>query len=465
MLLHDVEVDGHRVDVRVASGVVTEVGVGLPGKAAVNGGGAALIPGLHDHHIHLMATAAARVSVQVGAPTVRTPAGLRDAMQQADTYGGWVRAVGYDEAVAGELDRYALDRMCHDRPVRVQHRSGALWVVNSAGAALLALDSADRPGIERDEAGHATGRLWRADPWLTQLLGHAQEPDLARLGTELAAAGVTGVTDATPSMPRATAELLASAHRKGDLPQRITVLAADLDMTQTGGLALGPAKLVVADHRLPGLDELVASIVHARAEQRAVAVHCVTREALLLALSALADAGSVPGDRIEHAAVAPPEAIRLAAELGVVVVTQPSLVADCGDDYLDRTENGDREHLWPWQSFRRAGVPVAGSSDAPYGDTDPWAGMRAAVWRTTPSGRVTGSGERVTPEVALAGWLTPAHAPGDPIRRVEPGTPADLALLNSPLAEALADPHAGRVVLTMIGGCVVYEATNTKGDL
>src|SRR3546814_2061233 len=75
VLLRDVEVDvnGRRVDVRVVGPAIAEVSVGLapgPGAEVVDGEGGALIPGLHDHHLHLLATAAARSSVPVGPPTV-----------------------------------------------------------------------------------------------------------------------------------------------------------------------------------------------------------------------------------------------------------------------------------------------------------------------------------------------------------------------------------------------------------
>ncbi|HEY3749338.1 MAG TPA: hypothetical protein VGL80_09075 [Pseudonocardiaceae bacterium] len=86
-----------------------------------------------------MAVAAAMHSVDCGPPRVRTAAHLRDALRTAPP-GDWVRGVGYHESVAGLLDRDVLDGMVPDRPVRVQHRGGALWTVNSVGLAALAAD-------------------------------------------------------------------------------------------------------------------------------------------------------------------------------------------------------------------------------------------------------------------------------------------------------------------------------------
>ena len=60
-LLRHVEVDGRRLDVRIDGGRVTALGSGLPtaGAEVVDGAGGALLPGLHDHHLHLLASAAA----------------------------------------------------------------------------------------------------------------------------------------------------------------------------------------------------------------------------------------------------------------------------------------------------------------------------------------------------------------------------------------------------------------------
>ena len=64
---------------------------------------------------------------------------------------GWIRAVGYHDSVAGELDRHRLDELFARAPVRIQHRSGAMWIVNTPG--LIALGWPDHP----------TARFFRQD--------------------------------------------------------------------------------------------------------------------------------------------------------------------------------------------------------------------------------------------------------------------------------------------------------------
>ncbi len=78
--------------------------------------------------MHVHSAAAAADSVRVGTSEVsnRDDLGriLADAQPGED---GWIRAVGYHEAVAGPLDRTRLDALAPSVPVRVQHRSGVLW--------------------------------------------------------------------------------------------------------------------------------------------------------------------------------------------------------------------------------------------------------------------------------------------------------------------------------------------------
>jgi predicted amidohydrolase YtcJ len=429
----------------------------------VSGTGGALLPGLHDHHCHLLATAAASASVPCGPPEVTTSAELaaalhacaeRAAASGAD--GGWVRGVGYDEAVAGLLDYAELDRLVASVPVRIQHRSGALWMLNSAAVTALDLDHVHLNGIERDASGRPTGRLWRLDHWLQQRLPARPAPDLVGLGRQLSSYGVTGVTDATPDLAERALQILASASSSGALPQQVVLLGARAGALPPG-LKGGPRKIVIPDHDLPSLDSLGAELDAARRDGRAVALHCVTRESLLLALAALDHSGSRVGDRIEHAAVAPPEAVEAMARARLAVVTQPSLLARRGDDYLDRVEAQDVPLLWRYRSFLAAGLPVGCSSDAPYGDLDPWASIASAVSRSAPSGRIVGPAERVTASQALAGYLSDPWSPGGPARTIAVGSPADLVLLCDRLAVALANPCHDRVRLTVIRGAVAYE--------
>jgi predicted amidohydrolase YtcJ len=453
LVLRHAEVDGLPMDVRVEDAWVTAVG--LPGTVPgadveIECAGGALLPGLHDHHLHLLSMAAVAGSVDVSTGLDRR---IRDAHARA-LPGDPIRAVYYDEVTQGHLDRWRLDALAPGRAVRVQHRSGALWVLSTAALAQAGALEATEVDLERDDQGVPTGRLFRLDGWLRERLPRDAPADLVPVGRRLASLGVTGVTDCTPAATDDYFETLARAVHTKALP---------LTVTTTGGpelaaarppppLRRGPVKIVISDHELPALEDLRAWFESARRAGRPVAVHCVTRAALLLALAVWREVGSVPGDRVEHAAVTPPEVIADLAQLSLTVVTQPAFVAARGDVYLREVEPSDRADLYRCASLLEGGVGVGGSTDAPFGPDDPWTAILSATERRAASGLEVGADHGLASAAALALFLGPLQYPGGPIRRVTLGAPADLCLLDVPLRTALRTPSSGHVAVTIAGG-------------
>jgi predicted amidohydrolase YtcJ len=434
VLLTDVEVAGRQVDVRVEHATIADVAPDLaraPDEEVLDGGGGALLPGLHDHHVHLLAMAAADRSVRLDGDT-----DVAAALRAADRHlpaGAWLRAVGWSGS-GGELDRDALDAVVPDRPVRLQHRSGALWVLNSAALRLVGIDD-------------SSGKLFGADALLRERIGDVGPLDLPALGRRFASYGVTGVTDATPFTDMSGPQLLAGAN----LPQRVLLTGApELDVgSGPDNVQWGPAKVVLADHALPSLDDVVEQFAQARGRDRAVAVHSVTVASLVLALAAWDEVGVRAGDRVEHGAVVPVDLIPRIAALGLTVVTQPNFVVEREAQYRTEVDPADMDSLYRCRTLIDAGVLVGFGTDAPFGDADPWRAVAAAVDR-----RIAPA-ERVDAAVALGHFLSPALQPGCAPRRVQPGERADLCLLRTPLAEALRAPSAELVAATIVDGVVV----------
>ena len=179
LVIRNVEVDGRAgLDVRIEAGRIAEIGARLTSNAdGIAGRGGALIPGLVDHHIHLFALAAQAQSVDLAgaAGPAEVQARLAAALAQRPA-GAWVRAVGYHESMAGELTRAELDALAPAHPLRVQHQTGSLWMLN--GRALERLGDDGGPQLERDAAGRPTGRIWRGDAWLRARIG--DEPPARR---------------------------------------------------------------------------------------------------------------------------------------------------------------------------------------------------------------------------------------------------------------------------------------------
>ena len=272
----------------------------------------------------------------------------------------------------------------------------------------------------------------------------------------LAAFGVTGVTDASVTNDAAQAQLFKAAREAGDLPQRLMLMGGGA-MPTSDAYRVGPVKILLDDDGLGDLHAMAATFAFARGEGRPIAVHCVTAVQLAFTLAAFDAAGSRPGDRIEHGGMIDAAATAEIARLGLCVVTQPSFIAERGDQYRAEIAPDDLTALYPCASLLRAGIAVAASTDAPYTDPDPWAAMAAATKRTTPSGVVLGDAERVDGETALGLFLGPFGAPGGPARWIAVGAPADFCLLRTQRAPAVAMPSAVLVRATIIDGVVVYE--------
>jgi predicted amidohydrolase YtcJ len=446
--------------VHVEGGAVSAIGADLDvaGVVEMDGGGGALVPGLHDHHVHLLAMAArtAGVDLDPSPDAAAVDHVLARAAATAGT-GGWVRAAGYDEHRHGPLDRRRLDAVAPGARVRVQHRSGLGWVLSTPALdALGLLGAGDRPdGVEVGRDGRPTGWLHRLDGWLGARVPSAPT-DLAAVGRRLASYGITGVTDATVSLGADRADVLRRGVSSGALPQRITVLGADEPSEVEGWARLGPAKLLADESQGLDVGRLAARIAEWHAAGRAVAVHAVTRAENVVAVTALAEAGTFPGDRLEHGSVLPTDLDAVLADGGVTVVVQPALVAERGDHHLRAVDPADRPFLHRHATLLAAGVRVGVGSDAPVTSPDPWAGIAAASRRRTRSGAQLGPEEAVAPEVALGWYLAAPLDPGGPPRRLGPGAPADLCLLDAPLGAVLADPHAGHVRATWVGGRLVH---------
>ncbi|QVM84644.1 amidohydrolase family protein [Novosphingobium decolorationis] len=454
-------IDGPRADVRIADGRITAIGAlsPLPGESILEAKGGALLPGLHDHHIHLAASAAAVHSVPCGPPEVDDAATLQRVLRAAPG-SDWLRGTGYDEAVAGMLSRHQLDAWLPTRPVRIQHRTGRMWFLNSAALAQLLERAAPPPGLERID-GNWTGRLFDEDSWLRTTLA-ASPPDLTALGARLTAGGITGVTDMSPANARDTVAWLHAARTAGFAPAIMVAGTPGLsDVPLPPGLTLGPVKLHLHENALPDLDAVTQTARAAHARGRAVAIHCTTEVELVFALALLRSAGPRPGDRIEHAGIAPDPLIAQIAELGLQVVSQPAFIAERGDRYRADVPASDWPHLYRLRAFREAGVTLAAGSDAPYGTLDPWAAMRAACSRQTRAGKVLGLDERLSPEEALDLFLAD---PADLARRrrITVGAPADLCLLDRPWQVARKVLDAAMVRATLIAGRLVHERIDTR---
>jgi predicted amidohydrolase YtcJ len=442
---------GPLIDIAISDSAVLEIGSTLSYRGLeLDGGGNAVLPGLHDHHIHLLATASALNSVDLIEVISKNAAleRLKNAAANRTT-GQWLRAINYP--LPNELPTLTeLDEALPAHPLRMQDRSGALWIMNSA--ALAFLGSGPFPSsVEIDAREKPTGRIWRGDAWLRSVLPKSV-PQLAPLSKKLAAFGITGVTDTGPSNGTEEASIFEAAVTDGSLRQRLTLMGTET-LSNSTLYSLGALKLHYDEARLPDIDLVAKRIQSARFQNRPVAAHCVTVGELVFFLGALDAAGGARlGDRIEHGSEIPTNFLPIIEDAGLTVISQPHFIRERGDHYLLEASSETHDDLYRLANLKHYGVKIAAGSDAPYGSLDPWAAMAAAIHRQIKSGRVIGTAEKLTPREALDLFLGCPNDPSTPRNAFKIGAPADFCLINRSFDELLEHPEASAVAATIIAG-------------
>lgn len=439
--------DGGLADMLLQGGKIAAIGRDLSADAPVyDGQGAQVQPSLYDHHIHLFATAAKMQSLDLSGLVdgAQITAAIRE-YAAAQSGEAWLRIIGLDETIMGLPDAQMLDEICGDLPMRVQDRTGALWILNSK--AITFLGAGPWPDfVECNGKGRPNGRIWRGDKWLRNYLP-SQLPDLSPLSQFLLSKGVTGVSDAGAHNDAEAAALLAAARADGRLAQKLMLMGME-DLPASPHYSIGPLKLHFDESNLPDVSVVAARIKTARGEGRNVAAHCTALAELLFYLAALDRAGgAIKGDRIEHGSIIPKSMLAEIAEKQLMIVTQPAFVAARGDRYLRMISADERGDLYRLKSILDARLSLAAGSDAPYGPLDPWAAIQAAQDRRTLSGALLSLDEGISYQQALQLYQGALENPAQR-RQIAAGEVADLMLLNGP----------SKVQATIVDGAIAYKA-------
>jgi predicted amidohydrolase YtcJ len=428
--------------------------------------------------------------------------------------GSWVTGSGYVEYKLREgrhPTRADLDQAVPDRPAVLYHASLHACVLNTA-----ALNDAGFTDGQPDPAGGALGRdeQGRLDGVVYEgpmfaVFERNLRRDIARMGAadrgrlvdsagrHLAALGLTTACDA--DVRRDTLAAFAEADDNGLLSQQIYGLvvhdevgwlaASGLRERHSGRLAAeavtiwadgGMSSRTAAIHgSYPvspygsgilffGPDELAEMVAGLDARGFQVYIHAQGGRAIEAVLDAYtAVLATTPGKprrhRIEHGGAMYAPLIARAAELGIVVVSQPGFISALGDGFAAAFPDRSGQ-LYPFGSWARAGIPVAGSSDAPVITADPLVGVRDAVLRRTAEGRMLGPAERLTVQDALTFYTRGAafavRREGE-IGSLEPGKLADFVVLDgNPLEAAPERITSIKVLATVVGGRPVYQPAN-----
>jgi predicted amidohydrolase YtcJ len=461
---------------------------GRTANERLDAGGRVVIPAFVDPHVHLLASAARRISVDCSPSAVRSieeiVATVRAAAARTPA-GAWVRAAGYDELALRERrhpTRHDLDRAAPGNPVRLLHRTGHACVLNSRALALVGIDasSEEPPGslIERDLTDGAPNGLLlelndRVDRVVPPLDAALLAAAVADLSNDLLAAGVTYVEDATPTNGPAEWRLLADLVAAGKLRQGVMAMVG-LDHVEAAAVAgdqavlpLGAVKVVPRElegELAPAPAELARLIARVDAAGRQVAVHAVGRAAVDATSAAFAGLGAAAihgrRHRIEHAGLVSEAAATLLGRLGATVVSQPGFLLWNGDSYRERVAPADLPDLYPFRRLLDAGVALAASSDSPVVPADPLRSIGAAVQRRSLSGQTICPEQRIDALTAIAlHTRAAAEAAGVAGERgtLAPGKAADFLVLSEDPLGVAVDWDRIAVDLTVQAGRVVYR--------
>lgn len=423
--------------------ILTQFGRGAQSR---NMGGAPLIPGLIDAHIHLQQYALSLQKIDCEVPTLDECLRRVRARAQATPKGEWILGHGWNQNdwlgpfSGGEFPTAAdLDAVAPHHPVFLTAKSLHCGWANSAALRAAGIDCTTPDpadgSICHNEHGDPNGILLEGAMWLVD----AAVPELS--GSELAAAidaaqrhlwqlGITGVHD----FDRGTCfDALQRLHRAGDLRLRVVknIPVEDLAHAVALGLrtgfgdnflrigavkafadgALGPhtAAMLQPYEGDPGNRGMLLL----DAEQIVEFGQQAVRAGLPLTIHAIGDRANhevlnayerlrafenqtedqefpFPNPhplrhRIEHVQITHPGDAPRLAELGIIASMQPiHAISDMLS--ADRFWGVRAGHAYAWRTQLNHGAVLAFGSDAPVESPNPFWGLHAAVTRRRADG-------------------------------------------------------------------------------
>lgn len=506
------------VDGRVAAvGTTEEISAWRgPSTRVIDAGGARVLPGFNDSHVHFMGGGLQLDNVDLRqAASPQQFARLIGERVGATPAGEWVLGGDWDDQLwepPSLPTRQLIDPVSPATPVFVNRFDGHMAVANSLALKLAGVTAAttDPAGgvIVRDGAGQPTGLLkdaamglvTRVIPPLTPARrAHA----LRRALDHAASLGVTSVRDMGPD----AGDLAAYAEfaESGRLTARISAAPSELRWADQAALGirrgfgtpffrLGAVKGfadgslgsttayffepytdapgsrgLLADEMTP-IDGMRERLAGADAAGLQLCIHAIGDQAISLVLDLFSDVATANGPRdrrfrIEHAQHVAPKDFDRFASLGVIAAVQPYHAIDDGR-WAERRIGPERiTTTYAFRTFLDKGVRLAMGSDWPVAPLSPILGIYAAVTRATLDGRHPDGwvpGQKVTVEEAVRAYTAgSAYAEFTDAEKgtLAPGSLADIVILSDDIFSiAPARIRDVTVTTTIVGGRVVHGA-------
>ena len=475
--------------------------------------GATLLPGLIDANGHVSSLGRALASVNLVGATSEAEAVERVvAFAKANPDAPWIVGRGWNQVLWEGKQfpaRQSLDAV-GDRPVALQRIDGHSMWVNSMALEMAGIDreTVDPEGgqIVRDVAGRATGVL----------VDNAMYPVFAAIPTDtdeliaqfqltalnnLAANGITSVHDAgiTAQELRGFDSLLAA----GNMPVRVYAMLDVLDPENDKNLATGPREdeasllsvrsvKISADGALgsrgaalfedysddPGNkglllltpEQLTHHMNRAAAAGFQVNTHAIgdlANDRVLSEYERLNKDAETRAlrHRVEHAQILRPADIDRFEAAGIVASIQPVHAPSDKNMAGDRLGDVRLKGAYAWHALLASGAQLAGGSDFPVEEVNPFLGLHAAVTRQSRDNHPEGGwlpGEKLdraeTLHLFTQGSAYSAHQE-ELIGTLLPGFSADFILLrDNYFTVDEQDIWKNKVLSTYVAGRRVYQA-------
>jgi len=494
-----------------------------PSTKVIDAKGKLVLPGFTDCHVHFMSGSLGLTQVDLtGANTIEEIQKRVKDYAAAHPTLPWVTGMGWQYPTFGATalpNKKILDDVLADRPVYLVAYDGHSSWANSKALAMAGIDrnTPDPPNgkIVRDANGEATGALKEAAGDLVERLmpKPTREERLTALRKGLHEANRLGVVRVhSAGGDFEYLDLYDELRKNGELTVR-QYIAYFLDPPElkpeaiekieqarkkyndewiSGGAVKTMLDGVVEAHTAAMLgtyaddtsqsgklfwdpDKYKQAIAELDKRGLQIFTHAIGDRAVRTALDAYENAQKTNHStddrpRIEHIETITAEDIPRFGKLGVIASFQP-LHTDPNEDTLKVwavAAGPDRvSRAWPWRSVESTGGKLAFGSDWPVVTISPWPGVQNALTRQTAEGEPAGGWvpkERINIEDAVRGYTLGAAFAGRREKTegsLETGKLADVIILSKDLF-TIEPPDIlnEEVLVTMVGGKVVYESPN-----